>query len=110
MSSKRWPAGTLSRALFAAHQSYPEGTAPDLARMVGCDPGSARVVLRILGIKTPTDKPQRIQWTPELKAAIIEGARAGTSITLLSERIGVAPASLALGALEVIRDLACASS
>ena len=106
MSSARWPAGTLREALKAAHASWPHATAPQLARAVGCEPGCARVILRGLAIDVPKGKPQRIIWTDPMKAALVDGARSGTSVTILAEQIGVTAGTLTLGALEVIRELA----
>lgn len=110
MSSKRWPAGALRDALLEAHQKYPTATAPDLARFVECDPGCARVILRSAGVSVRKAKPQKLTWTAAKKQRLLQGAIAGETVTQLSEGLGVAPQSIVLGALAVIRELACAHS
>jgi hypothetical protein len=105
MSSARWPRGTLARALTEAHHKHPLATAPELARIVGCDRACARGVVRSLGLPVPLAKEQRITWTPDMKRALVEGALQRRPADRLADHIGVAPASLVLGAMEVIREL-----
>ncbi|WP_374649043.1 hypothetical protein [Rhizorhabdus sp.] len=105
MSSARWPSGTLRRALLSAHGLYPKATAPELARIVGCRPESARQVLRDNGVRVPSAHLQRLTWTDDMKRTLIDGSLSGRSVQSLAEQIGVDRGTLALGAIEVIRDL-----
>ena len=111
MSSARWPHGALAAALIEAHAAHPFATAPQLAIIVGCKPECARGVLRNLNIRMPSAQTVQIDWTKEMKAALIDGTRRRASLNSLATQIGVPRASLLHGALEVIRDLegACAA-
>ncbi|HWT12283.1 MAG TPA: hypothetical protein VN231_05990 [Allosphingosinicella sp.] len=104
MTSRRWPAGTLRAALIAAHEAHPWATAPKLAIIVGADTDSARQVLRQNKIVVPIERPARLMWTPEMKRALIHAAHDHLTIARACALIGVVPQTLALGALEVIRD------
>ena len=110
MSSTAWPRGTLATALRAAHQRWPEATAPQLAILVGCQRDCARQLVRSMGLPVPRAKEQRLTWTPEMKAAIVAGALQRKPVVQLADHVGVSSAALVLGALEIIREMSCASS
>ena len=59
-----------------------------------------------MGILVPLEKSQRIEWTPEMKRALLAGIEQRTSVDRLAQSIGVAPQSLILGAFEIIREIA----
>ena len=105
MSSERWPHGALSSALADAHRKYPHATAPQLAAFVGCTPGSARMVLRSLDIRTRPAKRHRIVWTGDMKRALLNAVLDHRPVRTIAEDMGLHPAALASGAFEIIRDL-----
>lgn len=107
MSSRRWPSGTLRAALLAAYRRYPLATPPQLAAIVGCSAGSARVILRGAGVPFVRDNGGLpLSWTPEMKRALLDAALSGKPVDRTAEDMGVHKSTLVLGAFEIIRDLA----
>ncbi len=47
----------------------------------------------------------KVDWTPEMKSALIDGVRRNQSMNSIARRIGVSTSTLAHGALAIVRDL-----
>lgn len=105
MSSARWPSGTLSRVLLTTAKQYPDATATELARIVGCSQSSARTLLRKHGVRVQLGGQPRIAWTDDMKDALVRGIIKRRSAVAIARTIGVTPQTLLSGAAEVIRDL-----